>query len=388
MQNGAGTRVRVLVVLLAGLTALTALVAAPNGDATAKAKAKAKAAAVPVTVMTRNIFLGADLTPGVEAKNAKEFVDANGAILREVDQTNFPLRARALGKEIRNNDPDLVGLQEVALWRDAPPDFNTATNNAPTATNVRYDFLKLLLAQINKGQGERKDRYKVAVVQEEFDFEAPANEDGNDDTGPLGGEINGRLTMRDVILARKGAGVRISNAQGGNFENKLVVKVSGVEIPVDRGWTRVDARIRGSEKLRFVNSHLEAFDDETQRPSIRALQAGELVEPGGPATGKKRLVLLGDFNSDVPGVQPGDEQAFQVLLDAGFAERGVKGPVTCCVSSLFTSPPSEFDHQVDHILSDSGNKVKQVDSSVVGREKKRGLYPSDHAGIVSELKIR
>ena len=62
--------------------------------------------------------------------------------------------------------------------------------------------------------------------------------------------------------------------------------------------------------------------------------------------------------------------------------------MTCCVSSLFTSPPSEFDHQVDHILSDSGNKVKQVDSSVVGREKKSGLYPSDHAGIVSELKIR
>ena len=75
------------------------------------------------------------------------------------------------------------------------------------------------------------------------------------------------------------------------------------------------------------------------------------------------MILLGDFNSDVPGVQPGDEQAFQALLDAGFAERGVAGPLSCCVSDLFTAPPSEFDHQVDHILSEPGKKVKLVDSS-------------------------
>ncbi len=67
---------------------------------------------------------------------------------------------------------------------------------------------KLLLAQLNKG----KKLYRAVVVQPEFDFEAPADANGIPGDGPGGtgllanAEINGRLTMRDVILARIGAG--------------------------------------------------------------------------------------------------------------------------------------------------------------------------------------
>ena len=73
------------------------------------------------------------------------------------------------------------------------------------------------------------------------------------------------------------------------------------------------------KKFRFVNTHFEAFDDETQVPSIRAQQATEVL--AGPASAK-RTIMLGDFNSNVPGVQPGDEQAFQAILDAGFERAG------------------------------------------------------------------
>ena len=61
-------------------------------------------------------------------------------------------------------------------------------------------------------------------------------------------------------------------------------------------------------------------------PSIRALQAAELVAPGGPATSKLPVVLLGDLNSDDDTVEPGDQQAYRTLLAAGMRERSTERP--------------------------------------------------------------
>ena len=73
-----------------------------------------------VKVMTRNLFLGADLGPGIDAKNFDELKDAAGQILNQVDENKFQVRAKGLATEILRKKPDLVGLQEAALWRDAP----------------------------------------------------------------------------------------------------------------------------------------------------------------------------------------------------------------------------------------------------------------------------
>ena len=344
-----------------------------------------------VNTMTRNLYLGADLTPAIAAKNTNEFVEANGQILREVTANNFPVRAKGLAREILKKRPDLVGLQEVALWRVGPPSLEPLLGSGgPTASTVRYDYLDLLLDQLNKG----KKRYRVAVVQEEFDFEAPANENGAPGDGPNGfvkdAEINGRLTMRDVILVRRGAGVVTSRPRKGNFQNLLVVKVSGVEVKVARGWTAIDAKVRGSKKFRFVNTHLEAFDDETQVPSIRALQAGELVAPGGPATTKLPVILLGDLNSDDDTVAAGDRQAYQALVKAGMRERSTDDPLSCCIKSSLLAEGAggsiaDFDHQVDHVMTRDPKKVKLLGSSVTGRKPVNGYWNSDHAGVFSSL---
>lgn len=383
----AGTRTRSrAVTALVGLVALTGLAAAPGAEAK-------QAKGVPVRVMTRNLFLGADISAALAANSFQQFTAANGALLREVDRTNFPLRAVGLAHEIMQKKPDLVGIQEGSWWRTNP------TPGAPvqgesdkyTALTNRYDFLQLLLHELNKNTNKKYKGYKLAVAGTEFDFEAPTDFDNDPSTGLFGGEIQGRLTMRDAILVRKGGAVKVKNPKTGHYTSLYTPSISGIVIPFTRGWVSVDATATSGEgkdqlkrKFHFVDTHFESADDETQRPSIRAQQAAELL--AGPASNPKSIIL-GDFNSDVPGVKPGDEQAYQTLLDGGYSERSLDKPVTCCFNDLF-APTNTLDHQVDHVMTNMGKKVALVNSSATGTTQANGLYDSDHAGVFSKLKLK
>jgi endonuclease/exonuclease/phosphatase family metal-dependent hydrolase len=346
-----------------------------------------------VNVMTRNLYLGADLAPAIGAPSLEAFVAANGKILSEVTANNFPVRAKGLAAEILDKEPDLVGLQEVALWRTGPPSLTPVLTGEPTATTVRYDYLELLLEQLNA----KKPQYEVVIAQDEFDLEAPADENGvagdNPDSNPAiaNAEINGRLTMRDVILVRRGAGVQIANPQSGNFKTLLQVPILGQPLTIKRGWTATDAKVRGSGWFRFVNTHLEAFDPAALVPSIRALQAAELVAPGGPAAnGDLPVILLGDLNSDDDTVAPGDQQAYRVLLEAGFVERSTNDPLSCCLNSSLLAEGAggsvaDFDHQVDHVMTDDPDGIELKSSAVTGLLPVNGFWNSDHAGVFSAL---
>jgi endonuclease/exonuclease/phosphatase family metal-dependent hydrolase len=336
-----------------------------------------------IGVMTRNVYLGADLSPAINASGAAQFIEANGQILRDVDTNNFPVRAKGLAQEIQSKAPDLVGLQEVSLWRDGPVDFNAPFTGNYTASHVTYDYLQLLLDQLNKG----KEHYRVVFTEPEFDFEAPADYDGNPATGTLGADKNGRLTMRDVILARVGHGVKVERTQGAHYRTLYSPTVAGlVTVHVLRGWEVADVKVRGSGSFRFLNTHLEAFGD----PTIREAQAKELVEPGGPATGNLPVVLVGDLNSDDDTVQGGDRLAYNALINAGFSERSTANPLSCCLNtSIITGnlgSVSDFDHQVDHVLTNDP-QIKLVNSSVTGRAPVNGYWDSDHAGLFSLLNI-
>ncbi|HEY6100108.1 MAG TPA: endonuclease/exonuclease/phosphatase family protein [Anaeromyxobacter sp.] len=341
-------------------------------------------------VMTRNLYLGADLGPAIGAPDLGSFVAATGGVLRQVTATNFPVRAQGLATEILELEPDLVGLQEVALWRTGPASIAPLLGAPKTATIVRYDFLQLLLDELNAGG---KTRYRAVVVQDEFDFEAPADENGVAGDGPapvVNAELNARLTMRDVILERTDGGVHTWAPAGESFDTLLTLPILGTPVSVTRGWTRVDARVRGGLPFRFVNTHLEAFDPAALRPSIRSLQARELVAAGGPATGKLPVVLVGDLNSDDDTVESGDQQAYRALLDAGLVERSTADPLSCCVDSydLTTGSASEFDHQVDHVMTNAPELVRLVESGVTGRTMASGYWDSDHAGVWSALRMR
>jgi endonuclease/exonuclease/phosphatase family metal-dependent hydrolase len=337
-------------------------------------------------VMTRNVYLGANLAPAIGAKTLDAFVAANGQILREVTANDFPTRAKGLAGEILAQKPDLVGLQEVALWRTGPPSLAPVMGGPLTASTVRYDYLQELLTELNRGP----DRYEVVVVQNQFDLEAPADENGVAGDGPqptVNAEINGRLTMRDVILARTSGGVHTKNAQSGNFSTLLTVPILGQELTIKRGWTATDAKVRGTGWFRFVNTHLEAF-----HPLIRQAQAAELVAPAGPATSSLPVVLLGDLNSDDDTVEGADRLAYQTLLAAGMVNRSTDDPLSCCLDSSLLAvgaggSEADFDHQVDHILTRDPQVIALQSSAVSGIQPVNGYWSSDHAGVFSVLRF-
>jgi len=379
---------RVLAAALLGLGAVLALALLAS---TGQAKAK-KPSGTRVNVMTRNVYLGADLGPAIAANNPNQFAKANGQILRDVDTNNFPVRARGLAQEILGKKPDLVGLREFALWRTTETaSLGPALGGPFTAKTVKYDYLKLLMNRLNAG----KKNYRIVKVQKEFEFEAPAdynNQPNDADPGVAGvmpdAEMNGRLTMRDVILARTGAGVVTTNAKGGNFKTTYKPVISGVPVNVNRGWDQADVTVRGSRKFRFVNTHLEAFGDT----DIRKAQAQELVARGGPATGKLPVVLVGDLNSDDNTVQNnGDRDAFNAIKAKGFVDRSTEKPMSCCLKTdILTADKGslkDFDHHIDHVLTNRPSKVKGISSSVTGRAPTNGYWDSDHAGVFSALRI-
>ena len=347
-----------------------------------------------VSVMTRNVYLGANLELGVKATSLQDLVDQAGVILRQVDKNDFRVRARGLAAEILGKHPDLVGLQEVALWRTGPCTENPVP---PKATHVRYDYLKLLLKHLNAG----RTRYRVVIAEPEFDFEVWVNMDGNKRTSkpscPYGSELNGRLTMRDVILKR--TGVATSNARGGHFKTLLQVKPGGaIPIDVTRGWTATDVKIPRAGTFRFVNAHLEAFDNQTSNHTntgldvgngqIREAQAKELVARGGPASGRRPVILVGDLNSDRrTEIKPGDALAYSALRHAGFFERSTRSNGCCLSADVLRigagGSAGDFDHRVDHVMTNRPRTVRLVRSSLTGTRPLNGYWDSDHEGLFS-----
>lgn len=316
-----------------------------------------------VTVMTRNIYLGADIITLATAPDRAAFEVAASQIWKNVQATNFPKRAPALAKEIKAAKPDLVGLQEAALWRTG--------SKGGTANKVRYDFTKELLAALKK----QKMEYTVVVRQQEFDYQAPTTSE----------EV--RLTMFDVILKRKkGSKVKTGKTSSGNYSaaNTLVVPTAVGDAPSRRGWTAVDASIGGTS-FKFVNTHLEAYG-----AGFRTGQANELLAPGGPlADANQTAILLGDLNSGPTSAAP---DGYPVLAGAGFTSVwGDRTDVrTFGRNELLTAQDSGGSF-IDHIMYRPSANFSVKSKKVIGNsafQKKAPKWSSDHNGVVSTLSIK
>src|SRR4051812_17603086 len=269
---------------------LAALVVAPAAAHAAAPKT--------LTVMTRNLYLGADINRPLVAVQGKTdigqlliaFGNANWQLRQIVDQTSFPTRSKLLAKEILARKPDLVGLQEVAEWRRGPLDYSHL--GTPTATQVDYDFLKTLL-------GDLGGRYRAEVVRQESDVEGPAFPAG--DPNEAAGFM-ARLTMRDVILRRKASKVKVLKRGSKQYKARLEVPVGPARFSFIRGYAYVDVKL-GRKKLRFIDTHLES---ETSR--LADAQAAELLAGPVKQARKRPVIVVCDCNSDPldSSVKPGD----------------------------------------------------------------------------------
>ena len=321
-----------------------------------------------VKVMTRNLYLGADIIQLADLSGTQtvDTFKANAsAMWKTVQTTNFPKRAPALAKEIKSAKPDLVGLQEASLWRTGP-------NSSAPATQVKYDFTAELLKALKKEGVE----YKVVVSQDEFDFEAPTLEQ------------DVRLTQRDVILKRKnGSKVKTGKTSKGQYSsaNTLVVPTAVGPATSERGWVAVDASIGGS-KFKFVNTHFEAYD---LPPGLRARQAAELV--AGPLSGNaKTAVVLGDFNSG-PAQMGTSGDAYRTVIGAGFTNIwGTRTDVRTIGRDelLDKQDGSEF---IDQITYRPAASFTVKSKKVVGNSpfsKSIPKWSSDHNGVTATLRLK
>jgi hypothetical protein len=192
-----------------------------------------------------------------------------------------------------------------------------------------------------------------------------------------------RLTMRDVILARKGAGVKTSNVTGANYSpgSTLALPVFGGAgtVTFTRGYVAADVNVRG-KKFHLVNTHLESEDAGT----IREDQAAELVAAGGPATATP-TVLIGDLNSDPNSADPQSPPAFLRLMAAGY--RSLAGAaLTSGHGELLNDFSNVLDgSRIDHILTNSPS-IGFTTSTVLDPQG-GGLWASDHGGVLSRLTV-
>ena len=326
----------------------------------------ASAGAEDLTVMTRNLYFGGSLDAALAAESILEIPGVVSATWGAIQASNFPDRAKVLASEIAADEPHLVGLQEVWMFRiQSPGDF--LSGNPEVATEVELDFLALLEAELAAlGQD-----YRVVATVENTDVEVPT---------ATGDDI--RLTDREVILAR--GDVEIANGQGANFGLNLALPIGGPEgLPITflRGWVSVDAAV-GDQTVRFFSTHLE----RKAAAAIQEIQAGELIQIAGSSP--HPVIIVGDLNSAADG---SGTSSYGDIVAAGFADvwdtaRPGNSGFTCCHADDLQSA-AEFDRRIDHIFSTSGLAV--ADARIVGADPDQrtpeGLWPSDHAGMVARL---
>jgi endonuclease/exonuclease/phosphatase family metal-dependent hydrolase len=360
-------RIRILICALAALSMLVA--AGPAATANpAKPPQASEQADRTVTVMSRNLYLGASLTPLFTAQDFPALIGAVLTTWAQVQATEYPTRAKALADEVAETQPDLIGLQEVTRW-----EFFTQ-QGVPVS---RLDFLEILLDEL----AQRGQSY--APVASVTNFVGTQPYVAVDPFQFL------RLTDRGVILARtdlRAGDLRVSNDQAGNFATNLNLELplpgeDSVDLEVLRGWTSVDVKVRG-QSFRFVNTHLEAFDASGE--PLRTAQTMELL--AGPLKTDLPTILVGDINSPAPA-----GAAYVLLTQAGLADpwpvlRPSEPGFTCCQDDDLRNATSKLETRIDVTLASSRFRATSID--LVGAhpsDRIEDLWPSDHAGVVTSF---
>jgi len=333
-----------------------------------------------LTVMTRNIYVGADVDKILQAEDPNEVPLLVTEVFQSLLSTNFPERAQALAEEILTTQPHLIGLQEVSLLRMQSPG-DAAFEGTIPAEEVVMDYLDILLMTMNAMGLE----YEVVAKIQNADVEMPMVVSHVPDFDDI------RLTDYDVILAKKG--IEISNVVERNFKASVSIPELGIEMP--RGYVAVTAKVNGN-KYRFVNTHLEDADQGGDLLKTQLAQAAELLLR--LARVQIPVVLVGDFNSAAQ-----SEPTYKlVTLTRRYKDTWLENSLSNNIEGLtyghdpdLLNPSQDFWKRIDYIFVRNGRyrnykiKLHKVTAEVLGDEVEdktpSNLWPSDHGGIAAEL---
>jgi endonuclease/exonuclease/phosphatase family metal-dependent hydrolase len=383
---------------------LVALMLAPTSSANANPSQ--------ITVMTRNLYLGADV--GVAMDLIPNLPAAAQFMWDQVKATNFNNRAPKLAAEVIAARPDVIGIQEATIW--------FCKKNLWSKRTEVFNFTQQFLAAIKKqgaeyvlatknGKTALNTGYSIGavpyltIVNDPETFQPLFGQD----KAACGFEIADALAVR-ADLADKVLAV-------GNSEYEATYTIVPTIMTIYRGYTWADLQI-GNTPVRFVTTHLESLWDENKIPNA-AKQAKQLIAD--LKNTKNPIVIMGDFNSDPrdprikddpnAGGQPTASaacpggtsvcNAYLLMSEAGFKDVGPNAldPInnTWGMNALLTGPDpvrlkysqqmgnfAGYSDRLDYIFVRNG--AIPVASQLIGALPPNNLN-SDHAGVVSLIRI-
>jgi endonuclease/exonuclease/phosphatase family metal-dependent hydrolase len=384
------------------------------------------ARAAEIEVMTQNQYLGADLTPVLDAATAsyptpEAFLAAFSAAvvdaLRKIASTRPTERAKSLAAEIDERHPDVVGLQEAYLFDCAPllPAY-------PTSPGVGCDDPTI------KGAFTDHLRDTAAALREDY---VVAGKVTNLNVAGIPFLVNGypavlSVADRDAILVRKAlkaswvnfapiAACAKPSDQGCNYQTAPpALSTPAGTIAIERGFLAVDVTVRG-KPYRVFNTHLEQRLLAPNLPETRLLQVGQAYELLGTALGTwdgmKKVIVLGDMNSapgdvipvppypatlpwapELPAIPPYSVFTFNGVADAWTLRPHAQDGFSCCQAEDLANQRSQLSERIDMVFA-LPRPSRVEDMRLLGDHAARNprlvgagvLWPSDHAAVAATL---
>ena len=367
----------------------------------------AQAAEPTFTVMSRNIYLGADV--GVALELIPDMPAAAQFMWDQVNKNDFSKRSVALAAEIQTYKPDVIGLQEATIWyckknawskkvevfnftdqllQALGGDYVLASKDGKTAFNPGYSINPIPFLTMVKDP----ERFQKIFGQ---------------DKAACGFQIGDALAIKKELAGQV--------LKVGNTEYEASYSIVPKLMTIYRGYTWADINI-ANIPVRFITTHLESIWDENKVPNA-AKQATQLIKDVKETN--MPLVIIGDFNSDPrdprpanaanPGLQPTASEecpagsskcnAYRLMRAAGFNDAGpdASDPTTYTwgMNALLTGPDPDrlkaaqamgneygFTDRLDYIFTKNG--VDVTTSEIIGY---KAPYATDHAGVFGEFTI-
>ncbi|MDH5716415.1 MAG: hypothetical protein OEZ22_02120 [Spirochaetia bacterium] len=333
-----------------------------------------------LVVMSRNLYLGADLSILLSASEADASFSVLGKIttlFNEIIKSEFVMRAQGIAREIKEINPDIINLQEVEILRTGVPDF--LSNPVKNADCMELDFLAIL----DKVLTEQSLFYQVALKVENADVEL------TDMTKDI------RLTDYDVILVKQG--IYFSEPYSRVFDDFESVSLEPIvqgagSADIKRSYSSILISVN-SQPVRIVNTHLDT------EPILQGMQIAELVSYLN--TLNESVILAGDINSIPTGINGGMsflDSSYESVINAGFTDAMNTSTLTCCYQILNDSNALLYS-KVDHIFYKSYGTISfSVEGEIItgynsnemvpNSTSTGSLWPSDHAGIAVGFTIQ